>query len=56
MFGEKPIFGQSELTVDKKGRIFIPANTKRAASDKEAALFMPVIRFLSFNDTTDRSM
>ena len=29
MFGEKPIFGQSELTVDKKGRIFIPANTKR---------------------------
>ena len=29
MFGENPIFGQNELTVDSNGRIFIPANTKR---------------------------
>lgn len=34
MFGEKPIFGQSELTVDKKGRIFIPANTKREPGEQ----------------------
>lgn len=34
MFGEKPIFGQNELTVDPKGRIFIPANTKREPGEE----------------------
>ena len=29
MFGEESILGRNELTVDKKGRIFIPADTKR---------------------------
>lgn len=34
MFGEKPIFGQNELTVDSKGRIFIPASTKREPGEE----------------------
>ncbi|MBQ2946219.1 MAG: hypothetical protein IJE04_00015 [Bacilli bacterium] len=34
MFGEKPIFGQSELTVDSNGRIFIPATTKREPGEE----------------------
>lgn len=33
MFGEEPILGQNELTLDKKGRIFIPAHTKREQGD-----------------------
>lgn len=34
MFGENPIFGQNELTVDSKGRIFIPASTKREPGEE----------------------
>lgn len=34
MFGENPMFGQCELTVDIKGRIFIPANTKRETGEE----------------------
>lgn len=34
MFGDKPIFGQNELTVDSKGRIFIPASTKREPGEE----------------------
>ena len=34
MFGEKPIFGQSELTIDTKGRMFIPASTKREKNEE----------------------
>lgn len=34
MFGEKPIFGQSELTIDDKGRIFIPVSTKREPGEE----------------------
>lgn len=29
MFAEEPIFGKNEMSVDEKGRIFIPAYTKR---------------------------
>ena len=34
MFGEKPMFGQNEITVDSKGRIFIPASTKRESGEE----------------------
>lgn len=39
MFGEKPIFGQSELKIDSKGRIFIPANTKREIGEELVLIF-----------------
>ena len=34
MFGDKPIFGQTELKIDEKGRMFIPANTKREVGEE----------------------
>lgn len=39
MFGEKPIFGQNELTVCDKGRIFIPAHTKREPGEELVLLY-----------------
>jgi len=33
MFGEKSIYGQKEVTLDNKGRIILPANTKREKGD-----------------------
>lgn len=34
MFGDKPIFGQTELKIDEKGRMFIPANTNREVGEE----------------------
>lgn len=39
MFGEKSILGQTELNVDNKGRIFIPANTKREAGEELVLIY-----------------
>lgn len=39
MFGEKPMFGQTELTVGDKGRIFIPASTKREPGEELVLLY-----------------
>jgi len=39
MFGEKAIFGQSELTPDNKGRIFIPVYTQREAGEELVLLY-----------------
>ena len=39
MFGEKPMFGQSELTLGDKGRIFIPASTKRESGEELVLLY-----------------
>lgn len=34
MFGENPMFGQNEIKVDPKGRIFIPTSTKREPGEE----------------------
>lgn len=34
MFGDEVILGQSQLTVDQKGRVFIPPYTKREEGDR----------------------
>lgn len=39
MFGEKPIFGQNEITIDNNGRMFVPANTKREAGEELVLLY-----------------
>ncbi|MBE6138941.1 MAG: hypothetical protein E7174_00325 [Firmicutes bacterium] len=39
MFGEKPLFGQVEISVDKKGRICIPATTKREPGEELVILY-----------------
>ena len=39
MFGEENLFGQNELTVDKKGRIFVPAYTKREVGEELLLLY-----------------
>lgn len=39
MFGEKPMFGQNELTICDKGRIFIPASTKRETGEELVLLY-----------------
>jgi len=39
MFGDKSIFGQNELTIDSKGRIFIPANTQREQGEELVMLY-----------------
>lgn len=39
MFGEDAIFGQSELNIDSKGRIFIPINTKREVGEDLVLLY-----------------
>lgn len=39
MFGEEPILGQNELTLDKKGRIFIPAHTKREQGESLVLIY-----------------
>ena len=39
MFGEKPLFGQVEISVDKKGRICIPATTKREPGEDLVILY-----------------
>lgn len=33
MFGEESIYGQSEVTLDDKGRIILPTDTKREKGD-----------------------
>jgi len=39
MFGEKPLFGQNELTVCEKGRIYIPTYTKREPGEELVLLY-----------------
>ena len=39
MFGEKEIFGQTELKIDSKGRFFIPATTKREPGEELVLLY-----------------
>lgn len=39
MFGEKPIFGQNEITIDSQGRMFVPANTKRENGEELVLLY-----------------
>ncbi|MBR6690475.1 MAG: hypothetical protein IKL65_04015 [Bacilli bacterium] len=39
MFGEKPMFGQNEIKVDEKGRIFIPAYTKREPGEELVLMY-----------------
>lgn len=39
MFGEKPIYGQSEVKVDDRGRMFLPAYTKRERDDELILLY-----------------
>lgn len=39
MFGEKPIFGQNEITIDYSARMFVPANTKREAGEELVLLY-----------------
>jgi len=33
MFGENALLGQKKLTIDEKGRIFVPAETKREVGE-----------------------
>lgn len=39
MFGEEILLGQNELKVNSKGRIFIPADTKREQGEKLILLY-----------------
>ena len=39
MFGEKPMYGQNELKLCDKGRIFIPASTKREPGEELILLY-----------------
>lgn len=39
MFGETGMFGQHELTIDSKGRIAIPVNTKREEGEELVLLY-----------------
>lgn len=39
MFGEEAIFGQAEVSRDNKGRIFIPATTKREPGEELVLLY-----------------
>lgn len=39
MFGEATILGHNELTIDSKGRAFIPAETKREAGEELVLLY-----------------
>ena len=39
MFGETGIFGQHELSIDSKGRIAIPVNTKREEGEELVLLY-----------------
>lgn len=39
MFGENPMFGQNELAVDSKGRIYIPASTKREEAEELVLIY-----------------
>lgn len=45
MFGEKPIFGQTELTIDNKGRIYIPTNTKREPGEELLLIYNSISNF-----------
>ena len=44
MFGDEPIFGQTELKIDGKGRIFIPANTKREPGEELILMYNEVLK------------
>ena len=39
MFGDKPMFGQIELSIDDKNRITIPSNTNRKPNDELLLLY-----------------
>ena len=43
MFGEKPMFGQSEVNIDNKGRIFLPAFTGKEEGDQVVLVFNDIL-------------
>lgn len=45
MFGESPMFGQEQLTVHDKGRIFIPVSTKVEKDDELVLLYNKDLNF-----------
>lgn len=43
MFGEKPMFGQAEVSIDNKGRIFLPTFTSREEGDQVVLVFNDIL-------------
>lgn len=56
MFGEDILFGQKDIKVDSKGRIFIPSETKRETGDNLVLLYdkdLDVYRIYNFKTIKD---
>ena len=43
MFGENPMFGQAEVSIDSKGRIFLPTFTGREEGDQVVLVFNDIL-------------
>lgn len=44
MFGEKAIFGQSEVKIDIKGRIFLPTFTNKEENDELVLVYDDILK------------